>query len=469
MSMKPLVSVICTVYNKAPWLNQTIDSFLNQRTTFPVEILLIDDASTDDSPSIIKYYADCYPEKIRAIYNSSNLGIARTWVKVCKLAKGQYIARCDGDDFWLDNLKLEKQVKLLAETPQSKWCNTDFDIYDEQGQLISKSGFQSGTIPLADTFEKMLATRGFTMASTWLVDRELMLAVNEMLDLETSDDTFNLQLDLFQRTELSYLDEATVGYVINNGSDSRPKEFSKIEHRFNRLLETQKYYIDKYPTSDYRAMLNILLDRNNQYELILTQKEAGLARIGFETVTIYFERKGRCFSQEESIQYSLSKSSQLTFTVPEDCQRIRVDLSEQPSFYSRVRLVSNQIGTTLVPSFSNGIVLGDAFLFPNDDPQIIYSVPDWYGQEFTLAYQVFEIDDIHSNDYIAKNLGQSLLDLKRKVLDLEQYRVGYHQLESKVKEQKRDLENITDNYNRVISSRRWRIPTKLINLFRRNK
>ena len=59
MSMKPLVSVICTVYNKAPWLNQTIDSFLNQKTTFPVEILLIDDASTDDSPSIIKYYADC--------------------------------------------------------------------------------------------------------------------------------------------------------------------------------------------------------------------------------------------------------------------------------------------------------------------------------------------------------------------------------------------------------------------------
>ena len=129
MSMKPLVSVICTVYNKAPWLNQTIDSFLNQKTTFPVEILLIDDASTDDSPSIIKYYADCYPEKIRAIYNSSNLGIARTWVKVCKLAKGQYIARCDGDDFWLDNLKLEKQVKLLAETPQSKWCNTDFEVW----------------------------------------------------------------------------------------------------------------------------------------------------------------------------------------------------------------------------------------------------------------------------------------------------------------------------------------------------
>ena len=77
--------------------------------------------------------------------------------------------------------------------------------------------------------------------------------------------------------------------------------------------------------------------------------------------------------------------------------------------------------------------------------------------------------EITGNDYIAKNLGQSLLDLKRKVLDLEQYRVGYHQLESKVKEQKRDLENITDNYNRVISSRRWRIPTKLINLFRRNK
>ena len=75
------------------------------------------------------------------------------------------------------------------------------------------------------------------MASTWLVDRDLMLEVNQELDLTTSDDTFNLQLELFQRTSLAYLDEATVAYTINQGSDSRPTDFRKLERRFHKLLK----------------------------------------------------------------------------------------------------------------------------------------------------------------------------------------------------------------------------------------
>lgn len=469
MSMKPLVSVICTVYNKAPWLHQTIDSFLAQETSFPIEILLIDDASTDDSKSIIKHYADTYPEKIRAIYNSENLGIAKTWVKVCKLSEGKYIARCDGDDFWIDSLKLEKQVSLLTENPQSKWCNSDFDIYNENGQLISKNGFESGTIPLANTYEKMLATRGFTMASTWLVDRELMLTVNEMLDLETSDDTFNLQLDLFQHTELSYLAESTVGYVINQGSDSRPKDFSKIEHRFNRLLKTQKDYVDKYPASDYRMMLDILLERNNRYELELTKKEFGLAQFGVEKVTIYFERDNQGFSQDDIVQYPLMKSGEILLTIPDNCSRIRIDLSEQPSFYASVRLISTEMQTSLLPSFTNAIVLGDSYIFPNPDPQLVYSLGEWFGKEFTLSYQAYEIDDIYCDDYVAKGLSQELLDLKMRVAELESYRLTYHQQEAKIREQQTDLETITELYHGVIASRRWIIPTKIINFFRRKK
>lgn len=469
MSMKPLVSVICTVYNKAPWLHQTIDSFLAQKTSFPIEILLIDDASTDDSKSIIKHYVDSYPEKIRAIYNSENLGITKTWVKVCKLAEGQYIARCDGDDFWLDSLKLEKQVALLTENPQSKWCNSDFDIYNENGQLISKNGFASGTIPLANTYEKMLATRGFTMASTWLVDRELMLIVNEMLDLETSDDTFNLQLDLFQRTELSYLAEATVGYVINQGSDSRPKDFAKIEHRFNRLLETQKYYVDKYPASDYRMMLDILLERNNRYELELTKKEFGLAQFGVERVTVYYAKGDEGFSQEQIVQFPLAKIAELSLQLPPDCRKIRIDLSESPSFYAYVQLVSTSSGTEVLPSFTNGIVLGNSYIFPNVDPQLIYDIPEAFGKEFNLRYRAYDIDNIQSDDYIAKILSQELLDLKLKVKELEGLRLQSNQQSHVIAQQQQDLEILTHQYHSVIGSRRWIIPTKIINFFRRNK
>ena len=106
------VSVICANYNQGDWIIDALESFLNQKTNFDFEILVIDDCSTDKSRQIIKDYASKYPNKIKAYYNAKNLGITRTWIKVCKNAKGRYIARCDGDDFWIDDKKLQKQVKV---------------------------------------------------------------------------------------------------------------------------------------------------------------------------------------------------------------------------------------------------------------------------------------------------------------------------------------------------------------------
>ena len=467
---EPLVSILCTVYNKEPWLEQTIKSFLAQERGFPLEILLIDDASTDGSRAIIDHYQKQYPDLIRAFYNQENQGIAKTWISICQKARGHYIARCDGDDFWLDKHKLQKQIALLNANPQSRWSNTDFDIYNEHGDLVSQAGFQNGLIPLADNFEKMLATRGFTMASTWLVERELMLEVNAELDVTTSDDTFNLQMDLFQRTELAYLPEATVAYVINQGSDSRPKDFGKIEKRFNTLLQTQNDYLDKYPNSDYREMLRILLDRNNRYELELTKRSGSLSQVGTEKVTIYLNRADKGFNQEDILQFPLAQSDSIDFQLPEDCSMIRVDLSEIPNFFQEVHLVAKAGQTDILPDFTNGIVLGDAYIFPNPDPQIIYTIPSHlFGRDLQLNYRIFEVDDIQSDDYIGKVLAQEFLDAKAKIRDLQRSQLQYEATLRTVERQQRDLEELTYAYNSVIHSRRWTIPTKIINFLRRKK
>ena len=467
---EPLVSILCTVYNKEPWLEQTIKSFLAQERDFPMEILLIDDASTDGSRAIIDHYQKQYPDLIRAFYNQENQGIAKTWISICQKARGHYIARCDGDDFWLDKHKLQKQIALLNANPQSRWSNTDFDIYNEHGDLVSQAGFQNGLIPLADNFEKMLATRGFTMASTWLVERELMLEVNAELDVTTSDDTFNLQMDLFQRTELAYLPEATVAYVINQGSDSRPKDFGKIEKRFNTLLQTQNNYLDKYPNSDYREMLRILLDRNNRYELELTKRSGSLSQVGTEKVTIYLNRADKGFNQEDILQFPLAQSDSIDFQLPEDCSMIRVDLSEIPNFFQEVHLVAKAGQTDILPDFTNGIVLGDAYIFPNPDPQIIYTIPSHlFGRDLQLNYRIFEVDDIQSDDYIGKVLAQEFLDAKAKIRDLQRSQLQYEATLRTVERQQRDLEELTYAYNSVIHSRRWTIPTKIINFLRRKK
>lgn len=467
---EPLVSILCTVYNKEPWLVQTIESFLAQERDFPIEILLIDDASTDGSKAIIATYQAKYPDLIRAFYNQENQGIAKTWVSICQEARGHYIARCDGDDFWLDKQKLKKQLSLLADNPQAKWSNTDFDVYNEYGELVSQAGFENGFIPLADTFEKMLATRGFTMASTWLVERELMLEVNAELDLTTSDDTFNLQMDLFQRTELAYLPEATVAYVINQGSDSRPKDFNSIIRRFNTLLQTQNQYLDKYPNSDYREMLRILLDRNNRYELELTKREGSLSQVGIENVTIYLNRGGKGFNQEDILQFPLAQSDAIDFQLPDDCSMIRVDLSEIPNFFKEVHLISKLGQTDILPDFTNAIVLGDAYIFPNRDPQMLFTIPvDLFGRDLQLKYEIYEVDDIHSDDYIGKILAQDFLDAKAKIRQLQRDQLKFEAALRTVETQQKDIEELTRLYNSVICSRRWTIPTKIINFFRRKK
>lgn len=254
-----LVSVICTNYNKGSWIGEAIESFLNQETNFAFEILLIDDKSTDESRDIIKKYAKKYPKNIRAFYNEKNLGITKTWIKICKEAKGKYIARCDGDDYWIDNQKLQKQIDALEASSDSKWCCTDYNLVTPEGEVTHKSAVETGLFKRPDSYAEMLATKGMTMASTWLVDTKLMNNVNSEISDTAVDDTFNIQLDLFNKTKLTYLPESTAAYRMNEGSDSKPKDDKSAHQRDERLLETQLEYIDKYKNIGYEDIIKILL------------------------------------------------------------------------------------------------------------------------------------------------------------------------------------------------------------------
>ena len=449
METTPFVSIICTVFNKEPWLKKTIDSFLAQKTEFLFEIILVDDASTDGSRKIIADYQASHPDLIRAFYQDENLGIAKTWVTICKEARGKYIARCDGDDFWIDPLKLQKQVDLLASRPDCKWSNTDFDIYDEHGNFVSKAGFANQTIPLADTYEKMLATRGFTMASTWLVDRDLMVEVNQELDLTTSDDTFNIQLELFQRTSLAYLDEATVAYTINQGSDSRPCDFRKLERRFHKLLQTQLTYLDKYPNADFKEMTKILLDRTNTYEIRLSKPMDSLSHIGMESVTIYFGDEENTYSEDRTMTKLLQKEDNFIIDIPKGTSVIRVDLSERPSYYSEVELKDTS-GKLIPPVYTNGVISEGYYLFSEPDPQLIYDVEP--EEAYQLNYKMISLDNPSEPDYIGKVFTAEMLDCQNRLKNLES-----------------ELEATKEAYNTVIHSRRWTIPTKILKFLRIRK
>lgn len=267
------VSIICTNYNKGDWVREAMDSFLNQRTTFDFEIIIIDDASTDHSYEIIQDYQNKFPEKVRTFRNEVNLGITRTWKKVCQEAKGQYIARCDSDDFWTDPLKLQKQVDLLDSSTDSLWSNTEFDMVDLDGNVIQKDTFANKALPLIDSYEEMLVMKGMTMASTWLVDTALMQDVSAQISDTAADDTFELQLELFKRTKISFLSDSTTVYRMNLGSDSKPMTLDTAEKRFTGILNSQIKYLNKYPDQDIQRISHLALVKDRDLDVLIFKKD----------------------------------------------------------------------------------------------------------------------------------------------------------------------------------------------------
>ena len=267
------VSIICTNYNKGDWVREAMDSFLNQKTNFDFEIIIIDDASTDHSYEIIQEYQKKFPEKVRTFRNEVNLGITRTWKKVCQEAKGQYIARCDSDDFWTDPLKLQKQVELRDASTDSLWSNTEFDMVDLDGNLIQKDAFANKALPLIESYEEMLVMKGMTMASTWLVDTALMQDVSAQISDTAADDTFELQLELFKRTKISFLSDSTTVYRMNLGSDSKPMTLETAERRFTGILDSQIKYLNKYPDQDIQRISHLALVKDRDLDILVFKKD----------------------------------------------------------------------------------------------------------------------------------------------------------------------------------------------------
>lgn len=114
----PLVSIICCTYNHEPYIRQCLDGFMMQKTNFSYEVLIHDDASTDATAEIVREYEDRYPEIVKPIYSEVNKysqGIDIFSKVLLPKAIGKYIAICEGDDYWTDPLKLQKQVDFLEE------------------------------------------------------------------------------------------------------------------------------------------------------------------------------------------------------------------------------------------------------------------------------------------------------------------------------------------------------------------
>lgn len=129
----PKVSVVSTTYNQEAYVRQTFDGFVAQETDFAVEVVVIDDASTDRTPTIIREYADRYPHLFRPIFRSENVGYKTNLMSAFAAARGEYVAWCEGDDYWTDPAKLRKQVAFLDAHPKTVLCFHPVQVIWEGG------------------------------------------------------------------------------------------------------------------------------------------------------------------------------------------------------------------------------------------------------------------------------------------------------------------------------------------------
>lgn len=138
----PLVAIRCTVFNHEPYLRDCLEGFVMQKTTFPFVAIVHDDASTDNSAAIIRKYAENYPDIIKPIYETENQwskhdgSLQRIMNNAIDATGAKYVAMCEGDDYWIDPLKLQKQVDYMESHSECSMCFHGVQILDELSHEI---------------------------------------------------------------------------------------------------------------------------------------------------------------------------------------------------------------------------------------------------------------------------------------------------------------------------------------------
>ena len=244
----PLVSVQCITYNHENYIAQALDGFLMQKTNFPFEVIVHDDASPDRTAGIVREYEKKYPAIIKAIYQTENQyskrdgTIERIMNEACK---GKYIAFCEGDDYWIDENKLQMQVDFLEENPEYGMCYTKAKEYIQSNHKFNKRVIGS----CFDGFEDLLKNGNRIPTLTSVYRKDLLDKYQK--DIQPSDKSwlmgdYPMWLYFSHESKVKFIDEATAVYRILENSASHSVDFKKRLAFFEGYLEIKKYFSTKY-------------------------------------------------------------------------------------------------------------------------------------------------------------------------------------------------------------------------------
>lgn len=249
---KILVAIQCLVYNHEPYLHECLDGFVMQKTNFSFVAIVHDDKSTDNSAGIIREYSEKYPNIIKPIYETKNQyskhdgSISRIMKNALDSTGAKYIALCEGDDYWTDPFKLQKQVDFMESHPEVGLSYTDYSQQWGKGN-IEHSMFEQQHQYRPETYEQHLLKPGYLAPMTWLYRADLLCYFNQSTVF--SDGTYSYMLEAMRNSQVAYLPIVTATYRSLEGSASNPIGPVKLFEYFNGTFKTRRYYAEKYPCS----------------------------------------------------------------------------------------------------------------------------------------------------------------------------------------------------------------------------
>lgn len=240
-----MVSIIVVTYNQENYIAKALDGILMQHVECEYEILIGDDCSTDGTGQICKAYSQEHPNIIRYIANKTNKGLVRNFIDLLKFCKGDYVALCDGDDYWIDPFKLKKQTSYMETHPECVLVHSAKKLLIN-GSLISQARPARNDEPIELFFNPYICvpTVMFRMCCVkkWLPHYELY--ANEF-GWKMQD--YPLWLYLGSQGTFAYIDEEQVVYRVLDGSLSREQN-KKKKYEFDKsVLDIKLFFVPRYP------------------------------------------------------------------------------------------------------------------------------------------------------------------------------------------------------------------------------
>lgn len=267
------VSINCITYNQELYIAEAIESFLMQKTNFKFEILIHDDASTDRTAEIIKEYQKKYPNMIKPIFQKENKyskGIKVGYEYNVKRARGKYIALCEGDDYWTDPYKLQKQVDYMEKNPECTLCIHAANEVEGDTKKVIRANRPYRSTGKCKNIDFIIKGGHFVATNSILYPKDIFINPPKWyMDCPVGD--YPMQIFLANEGYAYYIDEVMSTYRIRSKGSWTSTVFdneSKREEHWNQM-DKMLDAVDRYTNNKYHDEIQLTKLENRFYELFI--------------------------------------------------------------------------------------------------------------------------------------------------------------------------------------------------------